>query len=232
MSSFSDNFFSLPLEMKKEISFHLSPSSLLVVQNVFLGKPFPFDFSEELQKDIICSGSSLLSYFWKKIDKKKVCDWAAEMGRHESLQYAIENGGFCTRETWKSAIDSSDLPCLLYLMTGTYPLAPFRTTEICRYAAQKKSLSSLKVFYQACFHWDKLTPIAAMENKDLECLSFVLEHGAPFDSKICALAHWMKWKEGIDYIHHRGYPLGPDGFCYLQKICYHFLSFCPRIFIY
>ena len=82
----------LPSDIKRyEILSKLDDISLLILRHVLLGTPLSLKLSVDQQKNIIRNGLSLTIFFWEKLDKNRICEYAAECGSLDILKYAREN---------------------------------------------------------------------------------------------------------------------------------------------
>ena len=75
----------------------------------------PYDLSHSQQRNVIENGFSITIYFWRKLNKQYICNYAADCGRLDVLKYAIENKCSYDKITCSLAARSGKLECVKYL---------------------------------------------------------------------------------------------------------------------
>lgn len=166
-------FSMLPDEIKIiEILPKLSPYSRMILQHVLLQKDLPSIFSEEIQKEIISSGLTLMLYFYDKMNKNKICNYAALLGQLGVLRYVRENGCPWDESTCSYAAEYGHLECLKYARENSCPWNSYT----CSYAARGGHLECLIYAHSHGCPWDRFTCLNAARNGHLNCLKYAREN--------------------------------------------------------
>ena len=140
-----DSLFSLlPQDIKRyEILPKIDDISLFVLRHSLLGSPFPSTLTESEQKNIVSHGLSLAIYFWEKLDKDRICQYAAEDGSLDILEYAHDNA------------------------------YPWDKDKICGYAAKADTLGCLKYSHDNGCSLNKFACVYAAKGGSLACLKYI-----------------------------------------------------------
>ncbi|XP_050427340.1 uncharacterized protein LOC126837469 [Adelges cooleyi] len=126
-----------------------------------------------------------------------VCEDAACCGHLKCLKFGHLNGGSWTRSTLLSAACSSNLDCLKYALENG---CPWRSNyaervedsfcgmssggeEVCTAAAGTGNLQGLKLLHEYGCPWNKSTTLTAASYGYMECLTYAIQNGCPYDAK-------------------------------------------------
>ena len=201
----------LPYEINfYEILPRVDDISLLILRHVILGNPLPVELSPHQEKNVIRNGLSLTIFFWEKLDKNTICQYAAECGSIDILKYARENallkegGSACPWDEYacKYSAKGGFIDVLKYVRENGCPWNKFT----CYYVAGSGFLHLLKYAHNNGCPWDEYTCSYAVEGGSLVCLKFLHENKCPWDSSTCSSAAQSGSLECLIYAIENGCP--------------------------
>jgi hypothetical protein len=130
-----------------------------------------------------------------------LCVTAADNNQLETLQYLVANDCFCFGQVAVVAVGDIDVLKyafeILKLEIGT-------STDLCRGAASKGNVETLKYLLAKGFRWNKLTAMEAAEKNHVEVLRFARENNFPIalrmNQDLNTLAEFIDYCEDADEI--------------------------------
>ena len=115
---------------------------------------------------------------------KDTCTRAAVVCDLESLQFAHENGCPWDVSTTAALIRVGGNECMQYALAHDCPLSK----NACELAAQRGLDNILQLLHERGCALTLQTCLSAVRNRRPGCLSYAVQHGAPVDASICAIA--------------------------------------------
>jgi hypothetical protein len=130
-----------------------------------------------------------------------VCYYAASKGRLACLQYAHEHGCAWDSRTTRFALEAGHFDCAKYAYEHGCPVDPF----ICNSFADHNRLDALKFAHVTLKQSvTEYTAMRAALGGHLEVLTFLHEHGCPWDSTTCTMAALEGHLGCLEYAHEHG----------------------------